>query len=97
MLPKLNEWYIHDRSIDMEIFAVSIDSSRTEWQKVLHLNGFPWINCIETGGWNGKAAASYNLYATPTMFILDKNRKILAKPVTFYEFLREVDGITGKN
>lgn len=90
MLPKLQKWYTRDREIDIEIFAVSIDSSKTEWQNIIQMNNFPWINCIEQGGWEGKAAADYNLYATPTMFILDNNREILAKPVTFYEFLKDL-------
>jgi hypothetical protein len=77
----------------MEIIAVSIDTSKTEWQKVIGDNILPWINCNDLSGWNGKAAIDYNIYATPTMFILDKNRKILAKPVTFYEFLHDVKKI----
>lgn len=90
MIPKLKEWYEEDREIDMEIIAISIDTSRTEWQKVIDDNQLSWINCNELSGWNGKAAIDYNLYATPTMFILDRNRKILAKPVTFYEFTKDV-------
>lgn len=90
MLPELKEWYEKDRDIDMEILAISIDTSKTEWKKVISENQFPWINCNDISGWDGKAAIDYNLYATPTMFILDRNRKILAKPVTFYEFTKDV-------
>lgn len=90
MLPKLKKWYSEDREIDLEIFAISIDSSKSVWQNIVLNNQLPWINCIESGGWNSRIASDYNLYATPTMFILDRKRKILAKPVTFYEFTREV-------
>lgn len=55
-----------------------------------------WINCNEQGGWNGNTARDYNLYATPTMFIMDKTRKIIAKPVTFGEFKREISRIEGE-
>ncbi len=91
MIPELKEWYEKERKIDMEIMAVSIDTSRTDWKKVIDDNQLSWINCIDLSGWEGKAAIDYNLYATPTMFILDRNRKILAKPVTFYEFLQDVE------
>ena len=91
MIPQLKQWYNVDRTIDMEIMAISIDTSRTEWQSMVEANNFQWINCNESSGWDGKVAVDYNLYATPTMFILDRNRKILAKPVTFYEFLQEVE------
>ena len=91
MIPELQKWYNEKREIDMEILAISIDTSRTEWQKIILDNQLPWINCDESGGWNGKVAIDYNLYATPTMFIISRNRKILAKPVTFYEFTMEVE------
>lgn len=90
MLPELQKWYNEERKIDMEIMAISIDTSKNEWQQVIEDNRLPWINCNEPSGWDGKVAIDYNLYATPTMFILDKNRKILAKPVTFYEFTQDL-------
>jgi len=91
MIPELKDWYEKDRKIDMEIMAISIDTSKTEWLKAITDNNLPWINCNDLSGWDGKAAIDYNLYATPTMFILDRNRKIQAKPVTFYEFLKDVE------
>jgi len=91
MIPELQKWYSGEREIDMEILAISIDTSRTEWQKIIQDNQLSWINCNEPAGWDGKTATDYNLYATPTMFILDRNQKILAKPVTFYEFTRYVE------
>jgi thiol-disulfide isomerase/thioredoxin len=91
MIPELKEWYKKNTEIDLEIMAISIDTARTEWQKTVTENQLPWINCNEPSGWDGKAAVGYNLYATPTMFILDRERKILAKPVTFYEFSLDVD------
>jgi hypothetical protein len=30
-------------------------------------------------------AIDYNVYATPTMFLLDKKKNIVAKPITFNE------------
>jgi thiol-disulfide isomerase/thioredoxin len=90
MMPQLKKWYNEERTVDMEIMAVSIDTSKTAWQNMVTDNNLQWINCSEPSGWDGKVAMDYNLYATPTMFILDRNRKILAKPVTFYEFIKEV-------
>jgi thiol-disulfide isomerase/thioredoxin len=91
MMPDLQKWYNEERTIDLEIIGISIDTSKTEWQNIVLGQQLPWVNWNEPEGWNGKAASEYNLYATPTMFILDRNRKILAKPVTFYEFTRDVE------
>ncbi len=90
MIPKLKEWYVEDREIDMEIFAISIDKKLSDAKTIIYKNQLPWINCYEPGGWKGKAASDYNLYATPTMLILDRDRKILSKPITFFEFKRDV-------
>ncbi|EFK97685.1 Thiol-disulfide oxidoreductase [sediment metagenome] len=90
MMPRLKKWY-ETRSINLQVFAVSIDSSRFAWEEHLMLNNFPWINTCTFAGWNDKAARDYNLYATPTMFLLDRSRKIIAKPMTFREFRKEVD------
>ena len=90
MLPQLKKWY-DTKSINLQVYAVSIDSSRFEWEENLMLNNYPWINTCTFAGWNDKAARDYNLYATPTMFLLDRERKIIAKPMTYREFRREVD------
>jgi thiol-disulfide isomerase/thioredoxin len=92
MIPRLKEWYVESREADLEVLAISIDTSRSAWRERSAELDLPWINCNESGGWNGKVAMDYNIYATPTIFLLDRDRKILAKPVTFYEFRKE----TGK-
>jgi len=89
-LSQVKKWY-SSRPIDLEIYAVSIDSSRFEWEENLLMNAYPWINTCTFTGWNDKAAKDYNIYATPTMFLLDRERKIIAKPLTFREFKREID------
>ena len=73
------------------IFSVSIDTSRFDWEENLLLNNYPWISVCNLQGWEGKVASDYNIYATPTMFLIDRNRKILGKPLTFREFRRDVE------
>ena len=36
-------------------------------------------------GFMGKPADDYNIYATPTMFLLDREKKIIAKPISMRE------------
>jgi len=50
----------------------------------------PWINTREPMGWEGKSAEDYNIYATPTMFLLDRERRIVARPFTLRELRREI-------
>jgi hypothetical protein len=64
----------------LEIIAVSIDENLEEWEHYISTNDFEWINVRESKGWDGTVAASYSIFSTPTIFLLDKTRKITAKP-----------------
>lgn len=71
---------------DVQVITVSVDTSKTAWlAKITELGIESWVNLADLKGWNGAAAKEYNVYATPTMFIIDKNRKITAKPGTATE------------
>jgi thiol-disulfide isomerase/thioredoxin len=89
-LKQLNTWY-RDKSIDIEVFAVSIDTSRFAWEEQCMIGSYPWINTLSNAGWDGKAPKDYNVYATPMLFLLDRERKIIAKPLTFKEFKKEIE------
>ena len=95
LLPEIKKWYETERNIDLGIFSVSIDTSRFDWEEHLLLYDYPWINVCSLQGWEGKVASDYNIYASPTMFLIDRNRKILGKPLTFREFRREVEKLGG--
>ena len=64
----------------LEIIAVSIDENLEDWEHYISTNDFEWINVREAKGWDGSVAASYSIFSTPTIFLLDKTRKIVAKP-----------------
>ncbi len=88
MMPDLREWYLNEKPDNMEVFAVSIDTSRMQWSRFLKAFEPPWVSTHEPMGWEGKSAADYNIYATPTMFLLDRQRRIIARPYTLRELRR---------
>ncbi len=85
MIPGLKELYHAPGLPEFEILAISIDTSASDYNMALSMNTTPWINYTEFKGWNSTAAEDYSIYATPTMFLLDRNRKILARPVSVYD------------
>ncbi len=89
MLPNLYQWYIN-RDIDIEVIAISVDSDIEAWKKFIEERGYSWINCNEPGKWDGKVTIEYNIYATPTMFLVDKDNKIISKPIDFNQFIDSV-------
>jgi thioredoxin-related protein len=85
MMPRLKELYNSQETRSFEIMAVSIDTSKTAWTKFIKEEKLNWINVSDLKGYYGKSADEYNVYATPTIFLLDREKKILAKPVTLME------------
>ncbi|MFH1160241.1 MAG: redoxin domain-containing protein [bacterium] len=85
ILPKVKALYDAQKQKRYEILAVSIDTSRSAWLQVIKDEKLPWINASELKGFDSKPADLYNIYATPTMFLLDKDKKILAKPISYRE------------
>ncbi|MCP4252685.1 MAG: redoxin domain-containing protein [Candidatus Scalindua sp.] len=73
----------------LEILAISIDKDRIAWQNSITKGQYSWINYSELNGWNGKAAKEYGVWSTPRMYLLDREKRIIAKPVTVEE-LKEV-------
>jgi peroxiredoxin len=97
MMPKLKKLYESQKPRKYEVFAVSLDTSRTEWTSFLKTEKLSWLNGCDLKGFDGPAANDYNIYATPTMFLLDRSKKILAKPISYRELeqdLREQKLIT---
>jgi peroxiredoxin len=82
LLPEIYDLYKKQKEKKFEVLAVSIDTSRTDWLNFVQNKKLDWLNVSDLEGWDGTAAIDYYLYATPTMFLIDKNRKIIAKPTT---------------
>jgi len=83
ILPQLNE--LKKAKGDFEVVAVSLDTDKGEWKNFVEKNKLDFINVSELKSWDGTAANEYFIYATPTMFLLDKQKRIIAKPLTIGE------------
>jgi len=80
MLPKLAQLYSEQKREKFEVVAVSLDTSSTDWKKFISENSLTWINARDAKGWDGVPASEYCIYATPTMFLINKKLELLAKP-----------------
>jgi peroxiredoxin len=86
MLPLIKTWYSQIPENELQVFAISLDHSKANWQKAVELARMEeFYNLSDLMEWDGEVTESYNVYATPTMFLIDRNRKILAKPLTVME------------
>jgi len=85
MMPRVKQFYDKQKPKLMEILAVSLDTNKTAWTTFIRNEKLNWLNACELKGFNSKSADEYNIYATPTMFLLDREKKILSKPISYRE------------
>jgi thiol-disulfide isomerase/thioredoxin len=76
--PKLKAFYEKAKNDNIEIFAICTTADKTKWTKYIEENKLTWIN-----GWDPNRSSRfdyfYNIQSTPMVYILDKNKKIIAK------------------
>ena len=82
-MPKIIAAYkkLHDAH-KFEIFAVSTDTSVTRWKNYIMLYKLPWINVFGRKASKGDYFDLYHIQSTPTMFLLDEKKRIIAKYIS---------------
>ena len=79
--PKLLETYNRLNRKDVEIYAVGIMSELDDWKAFINENNLNWINVNDVER-KADLRKTYDIYSTPVVFLLDKDKKIIAKKVT---------------
>jgi thiol-disulfide isomerase/thioredoxin len=78
--PKLKTFYDNYKSKGVEVFAVNIEHETELWKKHIAENKFDWINVMDPSG-QISFRVIYDIYSSPVIYLLDENKKILAKRV----------------
>jgi peroxiredoxin len=74
----LVELYSKYKSKGLEIYQVSVDTDRNAWMNAIEEDGLGWINVGDMKG-SIPALNNYNIRAIPANYILDGERRIVAK------------------
>ena len=77
-IPKLGDLYKEWKALGIEIVLVSLDENVDDF--VRFVGGLPFTSTTDLQKWNTQAARDFHVFATPTMFLLDGDQKILLKP-----------------
>ena len=88
-LPIISENYQKLKKKNIEVIAFALDSDSKSYKETIA--SLPWINDTELKGWQSSYTETYNVRATPTYFVLDKNGKIIEKPTNFSAFLSTLE------
>jgi len=79
IMPVINSYY--DDNNNFEVISISIDESKDDLMKSIEESGYNWTYIAELQGWNGPIIEEYGIVATPSIFVLDENKKIIGKPI----------------
>ncbi len=82
MLPKLKKVYERRKSTTTKVLAISLDLDDTKWKDFNKAGNYSWISYCDHKGPAGPIVSDYNVTGTPSFFLLDKNKTIVAKPAT---------------
>ena len=79
----------------VKVFGVMVDGGKDAWLKFIRAHNLKdWIHVYQTQAQHDAEAASekpgykqlYDVYQTPTLFLLDKDKRIIAKKLTYQQF-----------
>lgn len=85
IIPKLHDIYTNlkwEKDWDIEVFAVFTQvKEHDDWLKFIDEHGMTdWLNLWDPYGWSG-FRDKYDIYSTPTIYLLDKDKSIIAKRI----------------
>jgi thiol-disulfide isomerase/thioredoxin len=79
--PKLKAYYDKAKSQGVEVFSVCTTADKAKWKKYIEDYNLDWIN-----GWDPERRTNfgfyYNIESTPMIYVLDRNKAIIAKKLS---------------
>jgi thiol-disulfide isomerase/thioredoxin len=93
LLPFYKKW----KSKGVEVVFVSLDTDKTQFKNFSSI--FPFFSVCDYNKWESQAIKDYYVFASPTLFLLDKDQKIILRPNSVKLMDAWVDDYlaTGKN
>jgi len=78
-LPQINELYKQYRSKGFEIVGINLDSTTDPVGSYLKQHKVTWPQIHEPGGLDSRPAREFGIISLPTMFVIDKTGKTIAR------------------
>jgi thiol-disulfide isomerase/thioredoxin len=79
-MPQFKEYAeLFKTTYDAEIVFVSIDTDKEKYDA--YIKDLPFINTCDYKGWGSFNVKNYYVFATPRIYVLDTENKIVVKPL----------------
>jgi thiol-disulfide isomerase/thioredoxin len=90
--PMLYDIYKKNKDKGLEVFTVYTQDNKQEWLDYINDKEFDWINA-----WDPNQSTFfrlfYDIYSTPTVYLLDENKKIIAKRISVEALGKMLDSL----
>lgn len=93
-LSQIPQLYEKWKSKGVEVVFVSLDTDKESFE--IFTKSFPFISLCDYKKWETQTAQDYYVFATPTMFLLDTDLKIVLRPNSVKQIDAWVDFYIGK-
>ena len=67
----------HDQGF--EVFQISLDQSKSSWERAIKEDGLPWINVNDFKVWDSEVVKLYGVETIPASFLVDQDGSIITK------------------
>ena len=82
LYPYLVDMYENQKDKKVEVVAISIDDDLDAWKGFKDQFHAGWIDLCDGKSWESAVIKDYNIYATPSFFVIDQaSGKIVGKPI----------------
>lgn len=75
---QLVKLYSKYKTKGFEIFSVSLDESKKDWQKAIAKDKITWLQVNDPRGWDAKTAANWNIFQLPTTYLINKKGDVVS-------------------
>lgn len=85
------------KKYDFAVYGICINPNLKRWKEAVRNRKLPWINVNGTRSTKGDFTKTYHIHGTPQFFLLNKNKKIIAKQFSVDQLKMILDDFTKKN
>lgn len=91
-ISKMKNFYNNDKDrLDFEVFGVSTDTSLFKMKNAIKKFNIPWNNVNAFQSLSNDFRKLYDIYSTPEIYLLDENKKIIAKKLLTNELIKFIE------
>lgn len=92
VMPQVKSVYERYHSMGFEIVGISFDSSRSDLKNYIAEQDLAWAQYFDGRGWDSKIGERFSIRSIPTMWLLDKQGRVISTQVrgsNLERYLRE--------